>query len=128
MARVSDELARALFFRSVWQTARDMPKRAAEDDAVVELLTWDPSDGTDEDEGDEAFDDELPADEAFEGAKLDDDDPEWAEAEAIADALEEVDADGFTAGKKPELPQPDRARSHPDLPRVKSSAFKRVIR
>ena len=128
MARVGDEPARAVFLATVWQTARPMPKRAAEDDAVVELLTWDPSDGTDEDEGDEAFDDELPADEAFEGAELDDDDPDWAEAEAIADALEEVDADGYTGQKKAELPQPDRARSHPDLPRVKSSAFKRVIR
>ena len=29
--------------------------------------------------------------------------------------------------KKPALPQPDRARSAPDLPRVKSSAFKRFI-
>jgi len=105
-----------------------MPKRAGEDDAVVELLTWDPSDGTDEDEGDEAFDDELPADEDFEGAEFDDDDPDWAEAEAIAEQLEEVDADGYTGRKKEGLPLPDRAKSHPDLPRVKSSAFKRLIR
>lgn len=116
------------FFRPFGRLPGAMPKRAAEDDAVVELLTWDPSDGTDEDEGDEAFDDELPADEDFDGAEFDDDDPDWAEAEAIADALEEVDADGYTGEKKAELPQPDRARSHPDLPRVKSSAFKRVIR
>lgn len=116
------------FFRPFGRLRREMPKRAAEEDAVVELLTWDPSDGTEEDEGDEAFDDELPADEAFEGAEFDGDDPDWAQAEAIADALEEVDADGYTGQKKAELPQPDRARSHPDLPRVKSSAFKRVLR
>ena len=33
---------------------------------------------------------------------------------------------GFEARKQP-LPQPDRARSSPDLPRVKAIAFKRFI-
>lgn len=91
-----------------------MPKPKEEE--VVELLTWDPSDGTDEDE--EAFDDELPADENFAG-----DDDELVEEDAP-----EVAADGYSAEKKTELPQPDRAKSHPDLPRVKSNAFKRILR
>lgn len=89
-----------------------MPKRTEEE--AVELLTWDPSDGTEEDE---ECDDELPADEAFAG---DEDEAE----EVVA----EVDDDGFSKDRPAELPQPDRARSHPDLPKVKSGVFKRIIR
>jgi len=102
-----------------------MPKPAEEE---VELLTWDPSDGTDEDD-DEAFDDELPADENFEGEEVDfdDGDEEAVEGDELV-SLEEVDADGYSKDKPAEIPQPDRAKSHPDLPRVKSSAFKRFIR
>lgn len=89
-------------------------KREPEDDAV-ELLTWDPSDGTEEDE---ECDDELPADEDFVG-----DEEEEAPVE-----LAEVEDDGYAKGRPAELPQPDRARSHPDLPKVKSNSFKRIIR
>ncbi|MFZ5445070.1 MAG: hypothetical protein ACOZQL_34085 [Myxococcota bacterium] len=89
-----------------------MPKRTEEEEAV-ELLTWDPSDGTEEDE---ACDDELPADEHFAGEPDDDEPP-----------VEAAEDDGYSGQRPPELPQPDRARSHPDLPRVKSSSFKRFI-
>jgi len=85
------------------------------DDEVVELLTWDASDGTEEDEEDE-FEEELEADENFE--------PEESE-EAVA--LEEVVADGYAKNGPTSIPQPGRAKSHPDLPRVKSTSFKRFI-
>ncbi len=102
-----------------------MPK-PLEEEAVVELLTWDPSDGTEDDEDD--LDDELPADEAFAG---DEDLDEALGAEPLEEepvTVEEVAADGYTGKKKAALPLDDRARSHPDLPRVKSTAFKRFIR
>lgn len=87
-------------------------KPREDEEEVVELLTWDPE--LDGDEEEEEFEDELPADEAM-----------FAEG---ADESVTVEGDDF-AGKKPaELPQPDRARSHPDLPRVKSTAFKRILR
>jgi hypothetical protein len=41
--------------------------------------------------------------------------------------VEEVESDGFQKQPRPSIPQPDRARSSPDLPRVKSSSFKRFI-
>lgn len=94
-----------------------------------ELLSWDPSDGTDEDEA--GFEDELPADENFDDEAFDDEDEEFFDEEEVEDGevvLEEVAADGYTGEKQAELPQPDRARSHPDLPKVKSTAFKRIIR
>lgn len=106
-----------------------MPK-PSEEDAVVELLTWDPSDGTEED-GDE-LDDELPADEAFEGDEaFDEDFGDELEGEPVEEEpvdLPEVAADGYTGQKKAALPIDARAKSHPDLPRVKSTAFKRIIR
>lgn len=88
-----------------------MTAKPREDEEVVELLTWDPN--VDGDEEEEEFEDELPADEAM-----------------FSEASEEVAAEGddYAAQKKTELPQPDSARSHPDLPRVKSNAFKRIIR
>lgn len=89
------------------------------DDEVVELLTWDASDGTEEDEEDE-LEDELAADEEFEP----DADEEESE-EALA--LEEVVADGYANKGPANIPQPGRAKSHPDLPRVKSTSFKRFI-
>ncbi len=87
-------------------------KPREDEEEVVELLTWEPA--LDGEEEEEEFEDELPADEAM-----------FAEENAEAVTAE---GDDF-AGKKPaELPQPDRALSHPDLPRVKSTAFKRIIR
>ena len=41
--------------------------------------------------------------------------------------VEEVENDGYEKQPRPSIPQPDRARSSPDLPRVKSSSFKRFI-
>lgn len=102
--------------------------RAEEEDVVIELLTWDPSDGTEEDEDD--LDDELPADEAFAGDE-DFDDEDFEEEEPLEEEpveLEEVAADGYTGKQKAALPLDPRAKSHPDLPRVKSTAFKRIIR
>lgn len=77
----------------------------------MELVHYDPDDPADEDED---FADELPAG-----------DPR---VEAQAAAASEVDGDGFGGAAPTELPQPDRARSAPDLPKVKSSAFKRLLR
>lgn len=88
-----------------------MAPNPREEEEVVELLTWDPE--LDGDEEEEEFEDELPAG----GAELAD------EGEAP-----EGEGDGFAEQKPAELPQPDRARSHPDLPRVKSNAFKRILR
>lgn len=90
------------------------------DDEAVELLTWDASDGSEEDEGEDELEEELLADEAF--------DPD-AEEEAADEAvvLDEVVADGFAKKGPAAIPQPGRARSHPDLPRVKSTSFKRFI-
>ncbi len=51
-------------------------------------------------------------------------DEEGAEAEAVE--LEQVARDGFERGRL-FLPQPERARSNPDLPRVKANAFKRFL-
>ncbi len=93
------------------------PKKREEEEAP-ELLTWDPSDGTDEDDDD--IDDELPADEAFEGEADEGDEPE---PEPIA-----AKSDDFSKDRPAALPQPDRARSHPDLPKVTTSSFKRLIR
>jgi hypothetical protein len=92
------------------------PKKR-DDEEAPELLTWDPSDGTDEDEDD--IDDELPADEAFEG----DEAVEGDEPEPLA-----AKSDDFAKDRPASLPQPDRARSHPDLPKVTTSSFKRLIR
>jgi len=91
------------------------------DDDAVELLTWDASDGTEEDEEDE-LEEELAADEDFEP----DDDSEEEESEDAL-ALEEVVADGYAKNGPASIPQPGRAKSHPDLPRVKSTSFKRFI-
>ncbi|MGV3621455.1 MAG: hypothetical protein ACO1OB_11595 [Archangium sp.] len=87
-----------------------MPTKPREDEEVVELLTWDPD--VDGDEEEEEFEDELPADEAM-------------FSEETGELVEE--GDDYAAKKKAELPQPDRARSHPDLPKVKSNAFKRIL-
>lgn len=84
-------------------------KPREDEEEVVELLTWDPE--LDGEEEEEEFEDELPADEAM-----------------FAEGAEQPEGDDFAAKKPAELPQPDRARSHPDLPRVKSTAFKRLIR
>ncbi len=92
----------------------------AKDDDVVELLTWDAADGTEEDEEDE-LEEELAADEEFEP---DADEEEESEG---ALALEEVVADGYAKNGPASIPQPGRAKSHPDLPRVKSTSFKRFI-
>lgn len=46
----------------------------------------------------------------------------------VEEAVGKVANSGFEAQRPAELPQADRARSSPDLPKVKSSAFKRVIR
>ena len=90
---------------------------APEKEDVVELLTWDAADGTDEDELDEN-EEELPADEDFE--------PEDDDVDEDADpvTLEEVAADGYAKQGPASLPQPSRARSHPDLPRIKSTSLK----
>lgn len=84
-----------------------MPTKPSEDEEVVELLTWDPDIEGDEEE--EEFEDELPAGEA-------------------AGSEEAEEGDDYAEEKQAELPQPDRAMSHPDLPKVKSNAFKRIIR
>ncbi len=76
----------------------------AEDDVVE--LEW-----ADEDvEPDDAGDELAPA--------------EWPDA--ADEEVEQVSRDGFE-GRRVILPQPERARSNPDLPRVKASAFKRFI-
>lgn len=82
-----------------------MPSRAhlpADADEVVELEHWDAADGSSE----EDFDEELPA-----------------EAEALVETSDDL------YGAAPEqLPQPDKGHSMPDLPKVKSSAFKRILK
>jgi hypothetical protein len=83
------------------------------DDDVPELLTWEAE--IDGDEEEEDFEEELPADELM-----------FAEGEGSEE--EGSEADDFSGERPAELPQPDRARSHPDLPRVKSTTFKRIIR
>ena len=89
---------------------------APETEDAVELLTWDASDGSEEDELDE-LEEDLPADEGF--------DPEEEEEEAAEPmTLEEVAADGYAKQGPASLPQPSRARSHPDLPRIKSTSLK----
>lgn len=84
-----------------------MTAKPREEDEVVELLTWDPDIEGEEEE--EEFEDELPA------------------GEAMA-AEETEEGDDYAAKTQAALPQPDRAMSHPDLPKVKSNAFKRIIR
>jgi hypothetical protein len=92
---------------------------------------------TDE-EGDEgAYDDEVegPGDEAFadepedEGEQLED---AGAVDPAVLALIREVEQPNervsFDLKRPPELPQPDRAKSVPNLPKVKSSAFRRILR
>lgn len=92
------------------------PVRDDEDD-VPELLTWEAE--VDGDEEEEEFEDELPADEMMFAEE-----EEGGEEEGEATS----EADDFSGERPAELPQPDRARSHADLPKVKSNAFKRIIR
>jgi hypothetical protein len=55
--------------------------------------------------------------------------PSEAQMAALSDdvTVEEVEHDGF-GRRAATLPQPDRARSSPDLPRVKSSVFPRLLK
>ena len=46
----------------------------------------------------------------------------------VEELVESVANTGFEPDRPPELPQPDRARSVADLPKVKSSAFRRLLR
>lgn len=101
-----------------------MTSKKREEEEAPELLTWDPSDGT---EDDEEVDDELPADEHFEGDEAFDDEDE-GEDEAPLAAQGAETSDDFSKKRPATLPQPDRARSHPDLPKVGTSSFKRLIR
>lgn len=82
-----------------------MPSRASQAaaDEVVELEHWDAADGTSEEDD---FDDELPAE---------------------AEARVEPDGDGYGEPQE-QLPQPDKGSSMPDLPKVRSSAFKRILK
>jgi hypothetical protein len=90
------------------------PAPETEDD-VPELLTWEAE--VDGDEEEEDFEDELPADELM-----------FADGSDETEAAVEEEGDDFASERRAQLPQPDRARSHPDLPRVKSNAFTRIIR
>ncbi len=92
-------------------TARRPTPEPDSEEEVVELLHYDPDDSADEEED---FADELPAG-----------DPS---VEGNADSTEEREGDDFGGEAPVTLPQPDRARSAPDLPKVKSSAFKRLLR
>lgn len=78
------------------------PSQAAADE-VVELEHWDAADGPSEEDD---FDDERPAE---------------------AEAPVEASADGY-GEQQEQLPQPDKGSSMPDLPKVKSSAFKRILK
>ena len=93
-------------------TSKPVPES---DDDVPELLTWEAE--VDGDEEEEEFEDELPADEMM-----------FAEEEGGEEEEAGSEADDFSGERPAELPQPDRARSHADLPKVKSNAFKRIIR
>lgn len=100
------------------------------DDAEVELLCWQPEDG--EGEG-EDFDDELPADEAafdarFPDEVVDEDGDDDEVTQAGAPGPVDVTPDEYELRRRAALPQPDRARSAPDLPKVKASAFKRLLK
>lgn len=46
----------------------------------------------------------------------------------IREVEDPVGYEKFERKPPPTLPQPDRARSVPNLPKVKSSAFKRILR
>lgn len=96
-------------------------KRASEaEEDVPELLTWE--DDVDGEEEEEDFEDELPADEMMFAGEED------GEGEQGGEESVELEGDDFATKRRAELPQPDRAKSHPDLPRVSSTAFKRIIR
>lgn len=101
-----------------------MPKIESEE--PVELLTWDPADGTEDDEDDD-IEDELPADEAFDPDSIEDDDDLGEDVDEPV-VVEEIAADGYKKDLPVSLPLDARAKSHPDLPRVKATAFKRFIK
>ena len=83
------------------------------------------------------LDEDAPADEVDElddgpvddGAQLADEseiDPHILQL--IREVEDPVGYEKFERKAPPTLPQPDRARSVPNLPKVKSSAFKRILR
>lgn len=96
---------------------------------LVELQHYDAEELLDEDAD---FEDEVPADEgAYAKARSAEDleeDETFDEEPDDEAATGELTSDDYSGERRVELPQPDRARSSPDLPKVKSSAFKRIIR
>jgi hypothetical protein len=85
-------------------------------DEAVELLTWDPSDGT-EGDGDDV-DDELPASLAFQGVAED----------ASAPAERPAAGDRFTT-ERPAAPLTSGGEApRSDLPTLKASSLRRVLR
>jgi hypothetical protein len=82
---------------------------------VVELEYWDGEPEGEDDELDESGDE-------VDFAKLDD------EGNPVTIELEEVADDDFERRRRAMLPQPDKGRSEPNLPKVKSSAFTRFLK
>lgn len=82
---------------------------------VVELEHWD---GEPEPEADDL---EEPGGE-IDFARLDD------QGHLTAVGIAEVTDDDFERRRKAALPQPDKGRSEPNLPKVKSSAFTRFLK
>lgn len=96
------------------------------------MFTW-PDEGDDDPGatlGDDDEGDEVLADDVDDGAQP------CAEASEIDPAILELirEVEDPTGGEKferkarPQLPQPDRARSVPNLPKVRSNAFTRILR
>lgn len=91
---------------------------------------------TDEDEddpgvtlGDDEDDDVLP-DDVDDGAQPSADTSEIDPAilELIREVEDPTGGEKFERKARPQLPQPDRARSVPNLPKVRSNAFTRILR
>lgn len=94
-----------------------------DDDEVVEL-EWADESVPNDDEGEElaCAEEWLDIDEDEDFSDTDENEEEEREDTEV----EQVTRDGFER-RRVFLPQPERARSSPDLPRVKASAFKRFI-
>ncbi len=88
---------------------------AAKKPEVVELEYWDGEPEPEDDELDETGDE-------VDFASLDDD------GHPVTITLDEVATDDFERRRRAALPQPDKGRSEPNLPKVKSSAFTRFLK
>ena len=95
------------------------------------MLTWpdeeedDPGATLGDDESEEALPDEVD-DGAQPSADPSEIDP--AILELIREVEDPTGGEKYERQPRPQLPQPDRARSVPNLPKVRSNAFTRILR